>query len=180
MEIYSDNDYEEDHVLEEVKSTKKPISRKRKEISRNKEDDLLDEAMQVLQGKKDVGQEDSEDIFGKNVASCLKNVPNSNIREYVKFKIQELLYQAQCGMMTLPKPQMSTPSLTCQQYARITLPSSHQNQNNTQSYQQECPTELSSPPPLRASTPQYPTRFFIDDINSPMPTSSPEHFKLFK
>ena len=48
---------------------------------------------QERQSRKD----DADEIFGRNVACFLRTIKDENIKEYTKLKIQQFLFQAQCG-----------------------------------------------------------------------------------
>ena len=46
-----------------------------------------------------------QDLFGKHVASGLRAVTDLRHREYAKVKIQEILFNAQFGLLGIPFPQ---------------------------------------------------------------------------
>ena len=89
-------DYSDDELNEpteqrkKVKTTKQPLAKKSKKQS--KEECLLDEAISVIKSKKDKVEE-PEDIFGKTVACSLKRLNGKHMKEYAKFKIQEVLFR---------------------------------------------------------------------------------------
>ena len=55
----------------------------------------MDEVLQVLQESNNQKQEDSFDIFYKHIANEIQSVDNANAQRWVKFKIQEIIFQAQ-------------------------------------------------------------------------------------
>ena len=55
----------------------------------------MDEALQVLRKSNNQKQEDSFDIFGKHIANAIQSLENANAQRWVKFKIQEIIFQAQ-------------------------------------------------------------------------------------
>ena len=77
---------------------------KKRDHVKTKEDYLLDQAMAVFQGKKSK-TDDAEDLFSKHVASGLRAVTDLRNREYAKVKIQEILFNAQFGLLGIPFPQ---------------------------------------------------------------------------
>ena len=54
----------------------------------------MDEALQVLR-KSNNQKQDSFDIFGKHIANEIRSLENANAQRWVKFKIQEIIFQAQ-------------------------------------------------------------------------------------
>lgn len=62
---------------------------------------MLNEAMAVLSSKKDkVNHVDV--LFGQNIGLSLQEIPDKRVKEYAKVKIQELIFQAQFGLLPLP------------------------------------------------------------------------------
>ena len=55
----------------------------------------MDEALEVLQKSNNQKQEDSFDIFRKHIANEIRSLDNANAERWVKFKIQEIIFQAQ-------------------------------------------------------------------------------------
>ena len=55
----------------------------------------MDEALQVLRKSNNQKQEDSFDIFGNHIANKIRLLHNANAQRWVKFKIQESIFQAQ-------------------------------------------------------------------------------------
>ena len=55
----------------------------------------MDEALQVLQKSNNQKQEDSFDIFRKHIANEIRSLDNANAERWVKFKLQEIIFQAQ-------------------------------------------------------------------------------------
>ena len=55
----------------------------------------MDEALQVLRKSNNQKQEDSFDIFGKHIANEIRSLDNANAQRWEKFKIQEIIFQAQ-------------------------------------------------------------------------------------
>ena len=55
----------------------------------------MDEALQVLRKSNNQKQEDSFDIFGKHIANKIRSLDNANAQRWVKFKIQETIFEAQ-------------------------------------------------------------------------------------
>ena len=87
-------------------STMQPLAKKRRRKieQTSKEDRVLDEAISVLNGRKSKNF-DADDAFGQHVAASLQNLKDTTSKEYIKFKFQELIFQAQCGMLPIPSRQ---------------------------------------------------------------------------
>ena len=85
------------------KSTKHPLPREKKQKTeqKSKEDIMLDEAMSVLAARKS-RVADADEIFGQNVTASLRNIVDNRCKEFLKVKIQELIFQAQFGMLLMP------------------------------------------------------------------------------
>ena len=88
-------------------STKKPLPRKRKSDIISQENFLLEQAVSVFCSKKE-NKDDPENIFSKHVAVVLRPVSDIKNRELAKLKIQEILFQAQFGMLGIPIQQNET------------------------------------------------------------------------
>ena len=100
------------------RSTKEPLpkDRKRKVQQRSKEDIMLDEAMSILAAKKNKVM-DADETFGQNVTASLRNIPDNRCKEFVKVKIQELIFQAQFGMLSIHFPQANVGQGALAQYS---------------------------------------------------------------
>ena len=55
----------------------------------------MDEALQVLRKSNNQHQEDFFDIFGKHIANEISSLDNASAQCWVKFKIQEIIFQDQ-------------------------------------------------------------------------------------
>ena len=66
-------------------STNRPLAKK---FKKSKEDETMDEALQVLRKSNNQKQEDSFDMFGKHIANEIRSLDNANAQRWVKFKIQ--------------------------------------------------------------------------------------------
>ena len=66
-----------------------------KKFKKSKEDETMDEALQVLRKSNNQKQEDSFDIFGKHSANEIRSLDNANAQRWVKFKMQEIIFQVQ-------------------------------------------------------------------------------------
>ena len=77
-------------------STSKPLPKKRKveQNKPNKTEELLDKAITYLDKGKQKKVEDAEDNFSNHLACQLRELPVRE-RNYVKFKIQEVIYNVQ-------------------------------------------------------------------------------------
>ena len=62
-------------------STKRPLPKK---FKKSKEDETMDEALQVLRKSNNQKQEDSFDIFGKHSANEIRSLDNANAQRWVK------------------------------------------------------------------------------------------------
>ena len=58
-------------------------------------DETVFEALQVLRKSNNQKQDDPFDIFGKHIANEIRSLDNINAQRWVKFKIQESIFQAQ-------------------------------------------------------------------------------------
>ncbi len=45
---------------------------------------------------------DADEIFGQNVTASLHNISDTRCKEFLKVKIQELIFQAQFGLLPMP------------------------------------------------------------------------------
>ena len=104
-ELEDFDDEEKDHPIpipEEaaVKSTKRPLPRKRM-AGKIPEDKMLDHAMSVLEAKSRK-KLDADELFAQSIDESLKSIPDRCIKEYVKVKMQELVFQAHIGLLSLP------------------------------------------------------------------------------
>ena len=61
---------------------------------------MLNQAMLVLAKSKK--ERDADDAFGQNMALTLKSNTNRLTKEFIKYEIQELLFQAQFGNSAMP------------------------------------------------------------------------------
>ena len=101
-----------------VRSTKRPISsreqrptcskRQKKEMQ---EDMLLQKAIACMERTGNVHQQkrDEDDIFGDYIASEMRAIQNIEIKRWVKFKIQSLLFSAHSGFAPQPLQPYSQP-----------------------------------------------------------------------
>ena len=55
-----------------------------KKFKKSKEDETMDEALQVLRKSNNQKQEDSFDIFGKHSANKIRSLDNANAQRWVK------------------------------------------------------------------------------------------------
>jgi len=69
---------------------------------RKVEDIMLDQAMLVLDAKRHK-KLDADELFAQSIGESLKSIPDRRFKEYVKVKIQELVFQAQFGLLSLPE-----------------------------------------------------------------------------
>ena len=82
------------------KSTKKPL-RKRTMEPHSKEDTMMEAAWSVLTTKKNKVL-DADEIFGQNIALSLKSITDKRCKEFAKVKMQEIIFQAQFGIIQTP------------------------------------------------------------------------------
>ena len=62
---------------------------------------MLNQAMMVLAKSKK--EPDADNVSGQSIAlSTLKSISNKRTKEFIKFKIKELLFQAQFGNLEMP------------------------------------------------------------------------------
>lgn len=80
-------------------------------MSRIEKKDLLDKAIAFM-GESDISRnvEDECDIFGKYIASELRNVKDVNVQRWLKWSIQNTLYTGQCRIQM--QRNVSNPSST--------------------------------------------------------------------
>ena len=83
------------------KATKRPLE-KMKTSNVSKEDLLIYQALVTLQSKT-ASPEDSYDYFGKNVACSLRKMNGEQHKEHTMLKIQEILDQVKCVMISHSK-----------------------------------------------------------------------------
>ena len=86
------------------RSTKRPLSSKRKPSQISKEDDAINVAIGVLKKAQTKNEEDSFDVFGKYIAHELRLLKNKFSQNWAKFKIQEVLYQAKVTSLSSQTP----------------------------------------------------------------------------
>lgn len=90
-------DTQEDFSKVSKRSTSKPITNKKRKLEptkKEKADQLLDKAMQILDNRKPRAVEDEDETYCKHLAFQLKGLPVME-RKFVKFKIQELIFNTQ-------------------------------------------------------------------------------------
>lgn len=75
-------------------STKRPLNTRTK-VAKNKADDVLESALEVMKNAKKRKVEDAFDIFGRHVGNEIRSLNTSYAQQWAKFKIQEVLFQAQ-------------------------------------------------------------------------------------
>ncbi|XP_057311137.1 uncharacterized protein LOC130648984 [Hydractinia symbiolongicarpus] len=96
-----DMEDEIDVCTTDVTSTKKPLPKKQKVSPKSSEDHMLKHAISVLEEKR--GKTLSADeLYGRTLGESLKAIPDRMQKEYLKVKIQELLFQAQMGLLAVP------------------------------------------------------------------------------
>lgn len=104
-EIEDGESEESQSVNSTIKSTKRPLSTRKRnrdnESVRSKAEVVMDEAISVLKDSAKKTQKlDDEDIFGQNIACGLRKVTDDRCREFAKVKLQEIIFQAQFGLLT--------------------------------------------------------------------------------
>lgn len=57
---------------------------------------------------------DPDVLFGENIGLSLQKVSNQRCKEYAKVKIQEILFQAQFGDLSIPSQQTQAYNLSSQ------------------------------------------------------------------
>ena len=67
---------------------------------------------------------DGDEIFGKNVACSLRKIKEENLKEFTKPKIQQFLFEAQCGETLFQSQDSFIPSATPVQ-TPLTAPLQH-------------------------------------------------------
>jgi hypothetical protein len=78
-------------------------------VKKDKSDELLEKAITFLDNKKPRVTDGEDDIYCKHLAFQLKGLPDRE-RRFVKFKIQEMIFNVQSSGMNFPQA-MSTNSL---------------------------------------------------------------------
>ena len=66
---------------------------------------MLNEAFKVLESKREKKVAGADELFGQSIGESLKTIPDLRCKEYVKPKIQELIFQARGGLMNVPVAQ---------------------------------------------------------------------------
>ena len=74
------------------RSTKKPLARKRR-LEEDNRTSMLNYAMVVLRSKESKPR-DADELFGQAIGESLKSISDKRTKEFVKLKIQELIYHA--------------------------------------------------------------------------------------
>ena len=62
---------------------------------------MLDQAMSVLNSKQQKTP-DADELFGQTIGASIKEISDKRCKEFLKVKIQELVFQAQFGLLTFP------------------------------------------------------------------------------
>ena len=97
------NSSQQDMGGDQVRSTKRPISKGKKSASKyakpereNPEDILLKKAIQCMERNTDnaLQEKDADDVFGQYIATELKGVPDINQKRIIKHRIQSVLLTA--------------------------------------------------------------------------------------
>ena len=146
MAGYDSPDTLEDAQVEEdemqQRSTKRPLP-KRKRHTKTTAECVMDETMSVLKafvGKKQTL--DDNDIFGQNIACGLRKITDARSKELAKVKIQEIIFQAQFGLLPGALPTQHSQTLTSIQLQQYPTPGRDREQQG-QPYHQ---AEFRSPP----------------------------------
>lgn len=88
-----------------IRSTKQPLQRnnnRKRQREKAREDEMLEQAMSVLASKK-TKDVDADDLFGQSIGASLKSIPDQRSKEFLKVKIQELIFQAKFGILVTPQ-----------------------------------------------------------------------------
>jgi len=134
VEDLDDNMTEHDDAQKRRPSTQPMIKDKRRKTGTiGTEVSVLEETLPVCEATQNKTV-DADDVFGQHVAASLRNIKEYRSKEYLKVKIQELIFEAQFGMLPMPSRQANIrpgPSAflpICQH-----LVHSNANQGNTES-----------------------------------------------
>ncbi len=110
--IISENDQ-----LKDRRSRKQPLAKIRKRTLDQRRDCnvvIHDQAVPSLSTNK-YTITDADEIFGRHVAASLRNISDHRCKEFLKVKIQEVIFQAQFGVFPIPLPQSDVDSTSMTQ-----------------------------------------------------------------
>ena len=80
--------------------------KKRKKDNASKSNVAINEAMSILAARSS-NLANADEIFGQHVAASLRNIKDNKCKEYVKVKIQQIIFEAQFGMQLMPFQQIN-------------------------------------------------------------------------
>ena len=101
-----DDDMTEHSDAQKRRSTTQPMvkDKRRKTETISTEDSLLEETLPAPEATQ-TKTVDADDVFGQYVAASLRNIKEYRSKEYLKVRIQELIFEAQFGMLPMPSRQ---------------------------------------------------------------------------
>ena len=101
-----DDDMTEYSDAQKRRSTTQPMvkDKRRKTGTISTEDSLLEETLPAPEATQ-AKTVDADDVFGQHVAASLRNIKEYRSKEYLKVRIQELIFEAQFGMLPMPSRQ---------------------------------------------------------------------------
>ena len=81
------------------RSTKRPLPKKRTKVTETSNDNLVNTAIKYLSSKSNdqKKEEDTEEKFGRYIASELRSIKNEKSRQMLKLKIQQMIMMEQIG-----------------------------------------------------------------------------------
>ena len=66
---------------------------------------MLNRAMNVLESKREKKPLGADELFGQSIGESLKEIVDVRWKEFVKLKIQELIFNAKVGLLSIPTTQ---------------------------------------------------------------------------
>ena len=101
-----DDDMTEYSDAQKRRSITQPMvkDKRRKTGTISTEDSLLEETLPAPEATQ-TKTVDADDVFGQHVAASLRNIKEYRSKEYLKVRIQELIFEAQFGMLPMPSRQ---------------------------------------------------------------------------
>ena len=97
---------------ETQQSTKRPLGKQKRESAvPSKAEAVMNEAVTILKATASQSSDpiDDEEIFDRNIACGSRKIKDGRSKEFAKVKLQEIIFQAQFGLLTSAQHQHDAP-----------------------------------------------------------------------
>ena len=86
------------------RSTKRPLNIRPK-TAKNRSNEVLESALEVMESAKKRKVDDAFDVFGRHVGNEIRSLKTNFAQQWAKLKVQEVLFQAQFITDSSPRNQ---------------------------------------------------------------------------